>query len=293
MIGKLMIRHTMTTVKIHLAFLILSFCSIQMIAQEIQLMTYNIRYSTKNDGENQWERRKDFVCDQLAFYEPDIFGIQEGLHAQVMYLDQKMTDFEYVGIGRDDGNTKGEYSAIFYNRQRFQLLGHDTFWLSDRPNEISVGWDASMERICTYAFFMDKLSGKSFWVFNTHFDHRGVKAREKSGELILQRIKELNKDDLPVILMGDFNLNEASGPIVKLSKQMNDSRRASENAPFGPYGTFTGFEYHQPVKDRIDYIFTSKENVRVLKYAVIADFKELRFPSDHFPVMVNIELDSN
>ena len=283
----------MTLFKSCIAVLILSFYSFHMGAQEIQLMTYNIRYSTKSDGENQWEKRKDFVRDQLTFYEPDIVGIQEGLHSQVMYLEKNRGHFEFVGVGRDDAKTKGEYSAIFYNADKFQLLGHDTFWLSGNPDQISVGWDASMERICTYAFFMEKSSGRSFWVFNTHFDHRGKKAREKSADLILEKIKELNKDDLPVVLLGDFNLNEASVPIVKLSTELNDSRSVSESAPFGPYGTFNGFKYHEPVKDRIDYIFTSKENVRVLKYAVIADFKQLKFPSDHFPVLVRVDLKSD
>lgn len=259
-------------------------------AQELSLMTYNIRYATVNDGENQWERRKDYVSAQLLFYAPDIFGIQEGLKEQVSYLDESLQSYSFVGVGRDDGKSKGEYCAIFYNIDKFQLLGDHTFWLSKTPEKVSMGWDAAYERICTYAFFMDKTTGNNFWVFNTHFDHVGEVAREKSAELIIKKIKEVNKDEFPVFIMGDFNLNEKSQAITYLSSHYNDSRRVSLEKPFGPFGTFTGFEFHKPVKDRIDYIFCSKDNIKVTKYAVLTDSKEERYPSDHFPVLIHAEI---
>ena len=259
-------------------------------AQELSLMTYNIRYATVNDGENQWERRKDYVSAQLLFYAPDIFGIQEGLKEQVSYLDESLQSYSFVGVGRDDGKSKGEYCAIFYNKDKFQLLGDHTFWLSETPEKVSMGWDAAYERICTYAFFMDKTTGNNFWVFNTHFDHIGEVAREKSAELIIKKIKEVNKDEFPVFIMGDFNLNEKSQAITYLSSHYNDTRKVSLEKPFGPIGTFTGFEFHKPVKDRIDYIFCSKDNIKVKKYAVLTDSKEERYPSDHFPVLINAEI---
>jgi endonuclease/exonuclease/phosphatase family metal-dependent hydrolase len=254
-------------------------------AQELSLMTYNIRYATINDGENQWEKRKAFLSEQLLFYAPDIFGIQEGLKEQVSYLDEFLQPYTFIGVGRDDGKSKGEYCAIFYNKDKFQLLGEDTFWLSETPEKVSKGWDAAYERICTYAFFKDISTGKSFWVFNTHFDHIGEKAREKSAELIVEKIKELNRDELPVFILGDFNLNEKSEAISQLSLYYNDARKVSLDKPFGPFGTFTGFEFHEPVKDRIDYIFCSK-GIRVKKYGVLTDSKNGRYPSDHFPVMI-------
>ncbi len=258
-------------------------------AQSLSAMTYNIRYATTNDGDNQWEKRKEFLTDQISFYAPDIFGIQEGLQHQVDYIDEQLTIYDFIGVGRDDGDKKGEYCAIFYNKEKLDLLGQSTFWLSTSPEKISVGWDAAMERICTYGFFMEKETGAMFWVFNTHFDHIGELAREKSSELIVQKIREINKDNLPVILMGDFNLNDQSKAIIYLSSSFNDSRNISLNSPFGPYGTFTGFKFHEPVKDRIDYIFCSKENIQVEKYAVLTDSKDSKYPSDHFPVFVEVK----
>ena len=257
-------------------------------AQVIRVMTYNIRYATANDGDNQWEKRKDFLSAQISFQAPDIFGIQEGLQHQVAYLAEQRTSFDFIGAGRDDGAEKGEYCAIFYNKEKFDLLGQNTFWLSATPEKVSVGWDAAMERICTYGLFMDKASGAMFWVFNTHFDHIGELAREKSAELLVQKIKEVNKDDFPVILMGDFNLNDQSKPIKYLSAIFNDSRNVSVKAPFGPFGTFNEFQFHEPVKDRIDYIFCSKENIQVEKYAVLTDSKDSKYPSDHFPVFAEV-----
>ena len=258
-------------------------------AQSLSAMTYNIRYATSNDGDNQWEKRKDFLTDQIRFYSPDIFGIQEGLQHQVDFIDKQLATYDFIGVGRDDGEKKGEYCAIFYNREKLDLLGQSTFWLSISPEKVSVGWDAAMERICTYGFFMEKETGAMFWVFNTHFDHIGEIARQKSSELIVQKIKEINKDNLPVILMGDFNLNEQSKAIKYLSSSLDDSRNTSLNRPFGPFGTFTGFKFHEPVKDRIDYIFCSKENIQVEKYAVLTDSKDGKYPSDHFPVFVEVK----
>ena len=132
-----------------------------------KIMTYNIRYDNPNDGENKWYNRKEYLCDQIRYNEVDILGIQEGLHHQVKYLDSVFTDYSYVGIGRDDGKTKGEYSAIFYNNKKFEVVEQSTFWLSKTPNKISVGWDASMERICTYGLFKKKLQSNNF-MFSTH-----------------------------------------------------------------------------------------------------------------------------
>ena len=257
-----------------------------VLGQELSLMTYNIRYATVDDGENQWEKRKAYVGKQLLFYAPDIFGIQEGLGHQVSYLDDFLMNYAYVGVGRDDGKEMGEYCAIFYNKEKFQLLGGHTFWLSETPDNVSIGWDAALERICTYAFFMDKRTGNNFWVFNTHFDHIGELARERSAALIVRKIQEINKDNFPVFILGDFNLNENSNAIRYLSEHFNDARRQAIEPPFGPYGTFTGFEFNAPVKDRIDYIFCSKQDITVEKYGVLTDSKDGRYPSDHFPVMI-------
>ena len=254
-----------------------------------QIMTYNIRYDNPNDGKNKWSKRKVFLTDQIAYNQPDVFGIQEGLQHQVQYLDSIFGGYNYIGIGRDDGKTKGEYSAIFYQKERLEVLNKGTFWLSETPNEISVGWDASMERICTYGLFKNKTNSEQFWVFNTHFDHIGNIARVKSAGLILEKIEELNIDNLPVIVMGDFNLKPETVAIQLLAKYLNDTNKISKSKPFGPTGTFNGFNFSKPVLDRIDYIFTSKDGIQVLKYAVLSDSKDCNYPSDHLPVLVELK----
>lgn len=270
----------------------LAFCfsllSITLFAQTYKIMTYNIRYDNPNDGENQWSKRKAFLSNQIAYNEPDVFGIQEGLHHQVKYLDSTLVNYKYIGIGRDDGQTKGEYSAIFYNTKMLKVIKKSTFWLSETPNKISVGWDASMERICTYALFKDISNNQHFWVFNTHFDHIGDKARLQSTKLIVKKVESLNKKGYPVVLMGDLNLKPESKPIKYLSSVLNDSKTISLTKPFGPTGTFNGFKFNKPVTNRIDYVFTSKKNIEVKKYAVLSDSKDCKYPSDHLAVLAEI-----
>lgn len=270
--------------------LISMFLSNILLAQTYKAMTYNIRYDDPNGGDIAWSNRKAFLSNQIQFYEPDIFGIQEGLYHQVTYLDSVLVDYNYIGVGRDDGKTKGEFSAIFFNKEKFNILNEGTFWLSETPSKISVGWDAYIERICTYGWFEDKFTKQQFLVFNTHFDHIGTLARVNSVALILKKIAELNTANLPVIVMGDFNLKPEEKPVQLLLETLNDSKQVSELKPFGPIGTFNGFKFNTPVLDRIDYIFTSKENIKVLKYAVLSDSENCKYPSDHLPVIIDIKL---
>ncbi len=256
--------------------------------QKIELMTYNMRYDNPKDGENAWPNRKETFVNQILFYAPDIIGTQEGLEHQVLYLDENLKTYNYVGIGRGDvkENEAGEFSAVFYNTDKYKELKSGTFWLSETPDIPSRGWDASLNRICTYIQLKDKKSGKKFWVFNTHFDHRGVEARKRSAELIIQKIEAINKEKNPVFLMGDFNLQPEETPIQFLEKQLNDSRTISQLPPYGPIGTFNGFNACKNINKRIDYIFTSKNNIEILKYAVLADVNDVKYPSDHFPVFI-------
>lgn len=261
-----------------------------MQSQELKLMSYNIKYANENDGENSWSNRKDFITNQLKFYEPDIFGVQEALKKQLDHFTENLHDYEFVGVGRDDGKTGGEYSAILFKENKFKVLENGTFWLSKTPSKPSKDWDAALPRICTYALFEEKESGKKFWYFNTHFDHIGVLARKNSAKLILQKIAEINTDDLPVILSGDFNLEPDSEPIQLIKNTLNDSKEAAEIVSFGSEGTFNGYNYDEAERRRIDYIFVNDE-VEVEKYGVLTDSKEKRFPSDHFAVMVVLELE--
>ncbi len=261
-------------------------------SQEVSIMTYNIRYNNVNDGVNRWDQRKETLLGQIIFFAPDVFGIQEGLEDQVKYLDENLKDYDYEGVGRADvkESGEGEFSAVFYNKQKFKKIKGGTFWLSETPEKPSRGWDASLNRICTWVLLKDKKTKKKFWVFNTHFDHIGNTARVNSAKLIIEKIQELNWDDAPVFLTGDLNLLPESEPIKFLSEKMNDARKVTKLAPYGPVGTYNGFNVCENPRKRIDYIFTSPNNIVVLKYGVLAEVQDLRFPSDHFPVLVVAEI---
>lgn len=257
-------------------------------AQTFKIMTYNIRLDVASDGENDWTHRKDFLNGQLQFYAPDVFGVQEAKPNQVLDIAAALPQYSYVGTGRD-GIGKGESSNIFYAKDKFKVIESNTFWLSDTPDVISMGWDAACNRVCTYALLKNVKSNKLIWVFNTHLDHMGELARTKGLELILSRIEKLNSKKYPVVLMGDFNSEPKTERIIALKSKMDDARTVSKEKPFGPYGTFNGFKYHEAVSVLIDYIFLSKgKAVSVNKYAVLSDAKDLKYPSDHFPIFVEI-----
>jgi endonuclease/exonuclease/phosphatase family metal-dependent hydrolase len=257
-------------------------------AQSLKLMTYNIHLDVETDGENKWSHRKDFLTSQIQFYEPDIFGVQEAKPNQVIDIASALPAYNYVGIGRD-GIGKGESSNIYFKKDRFQLVQSNTFWLSETPDIISKGWDAAFNRVCTYALFKDSKTKASFWVFNTHLDHMGELAKTNSIQLILNKIKSFNSQNYPVFFMGDFNSKPNEERIISLKKIMLDTKEISEEKPFGPTGTFNGFKHNEPVTEFIDYIFISKNNhFKVQKYGVLSDSKDLKYPSDHLPVYVEI-----
>lgn len=252
---------------------------------DMTVLTYNIRYDNPGDGDDVWPKRRDFLVGQLRFQAPDIFGIQEGLHRQVVYLSEQLPAYTRIGAGRDDGKEGGEYSALFFLKKRFGVLASGTFWLSETPDTVSKGWDAALPRICTFAHLHDSLSDKNLWVFNTHFDHMGKEARRRSAELILLKIKEKNVSYAPVVLLGDFNAEPLEDPISVLKRSLADARSASEEPPFGPEGTFNGFKFHEPVQRRIDYIFFNQKDLTVKRHAVLSDSRDCHYPSDHLPVL--------
>ena len=271
-----------------LSVFILFTISSNIYSQPHSIISYNIRYDNNWDIENSWKIRRNKISQILVQYSPSIIGIQEGLLNQVQYIDSSLIDYDYVGVGRDDGKKKGEFCAIYFDTTRYVLLKNSTFWLSETPDTISVGWDAALERICTYGLFKDRITKEEFWVFNTHFDHIGVVAREKSSELILKRINKINHRSLPVILMGDFNSIPNSSPVKEIKTELSDALQISVEKLQGPRGTFNGFNEDLPIEKRIDYIFTN--DLKVLSYTHINDrLNNNRHISDHLPVMIKIQ----
>ena len=226
------------------------------------VMSYNIRYDNKWDKENSWDTRKESIVRIFEKYSPSFIGTQEGLAHQIDYMDSALTGYDYIGVGREDGEKKGEFCAIYYISDTYNVIESSTFWLSDNPENVSIGWDAALERICTYGLFEHKQSKNRIWVFNTHFDHMGEIARKKSSELILARINDLNNFSGPIILMGDFNSLPNSGPVHTILKEFKDAFNISINKPKGPKGTYNGFNEDQPIEKRIDYIYVKNIDVR-------------------------------
>ena len=251
------------------------------------VMSYNIRYDNKWDKENSWDTRKESIVRIFEKYSPSFIGTQEGLAHQIDYMDSALTGYDYIGVGREDGEKKGEFCAIYYISDTYNVIESSTFWLSDNPENVSIGWDAALERICTYGLFEHKQSKNRIWVFNTHFDHMGEIARKKSSELILARINDLNNFSEPIILMGDFNSLPNSRPVHTILKELKDSFNISLNKPKGPKGTYNGFNEDQPIEKRIDYIYL--KNIDVLSHDHIDDrLENNNHISDHLPVIVDL-----
>lgn len=250
------------------------------------VMSFNLRYDNPGDSITAWPNRKDDVAALIRYHEADLIGVQEAMLHQLKDLEQRLPDHSWLGVGRDDGKTGGEFSAIIYNKHLFQVLDTGTFWLSPTPDEPSKGWDAAIVRVCTWAKMKNRHTGKDFFAFNTHYDHIGEEARRKSSELIVQQIRRI-AGKLPVILTGDFNAEPESQAYQTIIESLTDARNLSENPPYGPYGTWNGFDHNADLTRRIDYIFVN-EKVQVRKYAVLSDAKNNRYPSDHLPVMAEV-----
>ncbi len=253
--------------------------------QPINIISYNIRLNLASDGVNAWPNRKDNVKALVKFYDTDILCVQEALPEQ---FDELLvnTDFDVVGVGRDDGKRKGEFSAIYFNKKRFVKKDGGTFWLSLTPDVPSKGWDAALNRICSWVKLYDRSNKKEFIVFNTHYDHIGVQARIESAKLIKQKIQQI-APTLPVVFTGDLNVTPETEAIATIKSFLTDSKEISIDPPYGPTGTFNAFKWDSPLKDKIDYIFVNKA-FKVQKFAVLSDSKDQRYYSDHLPVFAKL-----
>jgi len=256
-------------------------------SQSIDVLTYNIRFANPDDAPNTWANRKDDVFNLIREVKPDIFGLQEALYEQVIDFEVAFIGFNRVGVGRDDGNQLGEYSPIFYNHSKFVLINSGTFWLSQTPKVAgSRGWDAACNRVVTWIKLTEKVSGYTFTVFCTHFDHIGEIARRNSAKLLLHAVDSI-AGIKPAIILGDFNASPTSEPYLILTNIANpgkliDARTTCENIK-GPFYTYTGFKVGGLEPERIDYIFV-KNTDKVVLYNVNQTNNGAFYPSDHLPV---------
>ena len=281
--------------KIHFYLLIAFFLYFIFSSKKIKgndihsVITYNIKYDNKSDSENSWDVRKVAMLELINTLSPDILCIQEGLNHQVEYLNSKMNDYQYVGVGREDANKGGEFCAIFFNEKKYKLLKNSTFWLSESPDKVSVGWDAALERICTYAL-LQTIDGKyKIWVFNTHFDHVGNIAREESARLLLKKIQMLNINEEPILLMGDFNASDNSKVIDIIRVKLTDTMKDAKIMHKGPVGTFNNFLNNQKIIKRIDYVF-SKDFQTISHEHIDVKLENGNHISDHLPVFVKLKI---
>ncbi len=256
-------------------------------AQSVSVMTFNIRLDVPSDGVNAWDNRKADMVNLLKHYNPDFVGMQEVLPNQLHYLDSELKHYAWVGVGRDDGKEKGEYMAVFYDSTKLTVKKWSTFWLSDTPDKVSMGWDAACHRTCTYILFKDKKSGKEFWAFNTHFDHKGETARLNSAKLIVKKVDEINTKKLPVVFLGDLNTEPKTEPIKILKEHFHDAAKKTKKDFYGPKGTFNGFQTTGAITDKIDYIFEDGFKVKSCEHIDDRTQNNLCI-SDHYPVMAKL-----
>ncbi len=263
-------------------------------AAALTVMTFNIRYGTADDGPNRWERRRALVVDVIRQSDPDILATQEALRFQLDELGANLVGYEELGVGRDDGAAKGEYAAILYRADRFEVLAHGTFWFSDTPEMPgSVAWGARLPRICTWARLHDRGSGRSLYIYNVHFDHESQESRERSASLLIDRIRQSSGGD-PVIVAGDFNAGEDNQALLILRGEyrpsglrLRDSYRMLHPADT-EVGTFNGFDGDRS-GPKIDAVLVSQD-WRVDAAAIVHTSRAERYPSDHFPVVATLRL---
>ncbi|MCA9835526.1 MAG: endonuclease/exonuclease/phosphatase family protein [Trueperaceae bacterium] len=252
----------------------------------LKVMTYNIRFNNPHDGRNAWPYRKAKVADLITAVEADIIGLQEVLQEQLEYLFHHLEGYQYVGVARDDGKKAGEYAPIFFRKDRFDLLESATFWLSETPEIAgSVGWDASLPRIASWAKLQDKTTGTNFLAMNTHFDHLGQEARAASARLLLERLKDLADADF--IITGDFNAEPPSEAYKTLSSSLQDAYLCADTQT-GSELSCKGFAV-AATGVRIDYIFCS-QGFKIPVASTLDTSHDGYYPSDHVPVVAELEL---
>lgn len=267
-----------------LALILALCCATLLSAQEsITVMSYNIRYGTAKDGDNSWEKRRIATPAMLADKAPAVFGVQEALKSQIDYINAECPQYGSIGVGREDGVSKGEHMSVFYRKDLIEVLEWGTYWLSDTPEEPSLGWDAMCKRTATWALMRFKDSGRRFYFVNTHLDHVGTEARRKGLALIVERIAAMNPENLPMILTGDFNslLNDPWMADIKV--MMKNARFYAEDSDWK--GTYNGWGNSAKA---IDFIFYSGFD-RCTEFKVVdKSYAGVPYISDHYPVIATL-----
>lgn len=262
------------------AFLMLpQFC----FAQDLKVMSFNVRMSSANDGTNSWALRYPAVGDMFKDQKPDIMGVQEALYEQIYFFDNNFKDYKYVGVGREDGKKEGEFMAIFWNKKTVSLLDWGTYWLSETPDKPSMGWDAACFRTATWALMKDKKTGKRFYFVNTHLDHVGKEARRNGLKLVMDKIAAMNKDGLPLVLTGDFNVTPDDPALVDVDANMKSARKVAEKTD--NTGTFNNWGKASSV---IDYIYFTGFSSCPEYHTVTEKYAERKFVSDHYPITAEL-----
>ncbi|WP_173003169.1 endonuclease/exonuclease/phosphatase family protein [Chitinophaga sp. SYP-B3965] len=260
-------------------------------AQELNAGTFNLRFDNPKDSGNLWVDRAPVVASLIRFHDFDVLGTQEGYENQLADISTQLPEYDRYGIGRDDGKTRGEHSAIFFKKDKYKLLDKGDFWLSQTPETPSLGWDATCcNRICSWVYLQDIKSGKKFYFFNAHYDHQGEKAREESSKLILQRIKTI-AGNKPVIFTGDLNGDHNSSWYLQVANSGFLKDTYSQTAhPYTNNPSAHGFGRGLKKSGIIDHIFTTP-GFKVDRWGILSDSYHGKYPSDHFPVLAHIRME--
>ena len=266
--------------------------------EALTVMSFNIRYGTAKDGDNGWSQRRSILFDLLREQDADLIGLQEALDSQIAEIVAAVPGYGVIGVGRDDARNGGELSAILFRADRFRAAEAGTFWFSDTPSiPASTSWGNNITRICTWARLIDR-NGAAFWHFNVHLDHQSQPSRERSTELLRQRIDSRPFPAEPVIITGDFNVGETNramstltgGRVTDVPRPFLDTFRVL-HPDESEAGTFNGFKFGNTRGEKIDYVLV-QQSVEVLKAEIIRTDKDGRYPSDHFPVTARVRLPS-
>jgi endonuclease/exonuclease/phosphatase family metal-dependent hydrolase len=251
----------------------------------LSVMSFNVRYGTAQDGDNEWPNRRDAACAMIRDQHPAVFGVQEALDFQLEYFKENCPGYEYVGVGREDGISEGEHMAVFYDTERIELLDWGTYWLSDTPDIPSMGWDAACRRTATWTLLKDKTAKRKFYFVNTHLDHVGKEARRRGLLLIVERIKAMNPEAYPMVLTGDMNVYPDDPCLKELRELMEDARETApvtdNDQTWHDWGKVSG-------NPPIDYVFYSGFR-DCNKFEVIRQsYEGVPYVSDHYPVKATL-----